>query len=72
MSALPISRYAVPEFATLLADMRARIDEVQKKAGFVPNVFLTLAHRPAEFRAFSPTTTRRWSARANSPRPSAR
>jgi uncharacterized peroxidase-related enzyme len=33
-------------------DIRARILEVQQKAGFVPNVFLTLAHRPAEFRAF--------------------
>ena len=33
-------------------DVRARIEAVQEKAGFVPNVFLTLAHRPAEFRAF--------------------
>ena len=32
--------------------MRERIEQVQEKAGFVPNVFITLAHRPDEFRAF--------------------
>lgn len=48
----PISRFPVPDLAGLPADIRARIDEVQEKAGFVPNVFLTLAHRPDEFRAF--------------------
>ena len=37
---------------SLPEDIRARILEVQEKAGFVPNVFLTLAHRPDEFRAF--------------------
>ena len=47
-----ISRFGVPEIASLPEDIRARILEVQDKAGFVPNVFLTLAHRPAEFRAF--------------------
>ncbi len=47
-----ISRYPVPELASLPADIRARILAVQDKAGFVPNVFLTLAHRPDEFRAF--------------------
>jgi uncharacterized peroxidase-related enzyme len=47
-----ISRYPVPELKDLPEDMRARILEVQDKAGFVPNVFLTLAHRPAEWRAF--------------------
>ena len=47
-----ISRYPVPALADLDDDIRARILEVQEKAGFVPNVFLTLAHRPAEFRAF--------------------
>jgi uncharacterized peroxidase-related enzyme len=52
MPDLPISRYPVPALEALPADIRARIDEVQKKAGFVPNVFLVLAHRPAEFRAF--------------------
>jgi uncharacterized peroxidase-related enzyme len=47
-----ISRYPVPELSDLPEDMRARILEVQQKAGFVPNVFLVLAHRPAEWRAF--------------------
>jgi uncharacterized peroxidase-related enzyme len=42
----------VPELADLPEDLRARILEVQAKAGFVPNVFLALAHRPAEWRAF--------------------
>ena len=48
----PISRYPVPELKDLPEDLRARILEVQEKAGFVPNVFLVLAHRPAEWRAF--------------------
>jgi uncharacterized peroxidase-related enzyme len=52
MTALPISRYPIPKLEDLPDDIRARILEVQEKAGFVPNVFLTLAHRPAEFRAF--------------------
>jgi uncharacterized peroxidase-related enzyme len=52
MSAKPISRFPVPEVASLPADMRDRILAVQEKAGFVPNVFLALAHRPDEFRAF--------------------
>ena len=47
-----ISRYPVPDLADLPEDMRTRILEVQQKAGFVPNVFLALAHRPAEWRAF--------------------
>ena len=47
-----ISRYPVPELKDLPEDLRARILEVQDKAGFVPNVFLALAHRPAEWRAF--------------------
>jgi uncharacterized peroxidase-related enzyme len=47
-----ISRYPVPELKDLPEDMRTRILEVQDKAGFVPNVFLALAHRPAEWRAF--------------------
>lgn len=47
-----ISRYPVPELTDLPEDMRQRILEVQQKAGFVPNVFLALAHRPAEWRAF--------------------
>ena len=52
MSAPSISRYPVPKLADLPADMRERIEQVQQKAGFVPNVFITLAHRPDEFRAF--------------------
>jgi uncharacterized peroxidase-related enzyme len=52
MSTHPISRYPVPELKDLPEDLRARILEVQAKAGFVPNVFLALAHRPAEWRAF--------------------
>ena len=48
----PISRYPVPAIESLAADIRARIEAVQQKAGFVPNVFLALAHRPDEFRAF--------------------
>src|SRR5262245_30052653 len=52
MNAPAISRYPVPKLEDLAADIRARILEVQEKAGFVPNVFLTLAHRPDEFRAF--------------------
>jgi uncharacterized peroxidase-related enzyme len=51
-NARPISRYPVPDPGEWPDDIRARILEVQEKAGFVPNVFLTLAHRPAEFRAF--------------------
>ena len=47
-----ISRFPVPGLVDLPEDVRARILEVQDKAGFVPNVFLVLAHRPDEFRAF--------------------
>jgi uncharacterized peroxidase-related enzyme len=52
MSAPAISRYPVPDLAALPEDIRARILAVQEKAGFIPNVFITLAHRPDEFRAF--------------------
>lgn len=48
----PVSRYPVPAVADLPDDLRARVLEVQEKAGFVPNVFLALAHRPDECRAF--------------------
>ena len=51
-AAAPISRYPVPALDALPEDLRARMLEVQEKAGFVPNVFLTLAHRPDELRAF--------------------
>ena len=47
-----VSRYPVPELKVLPADIRERILAVQEKSGFVPNVFLALAHRPDEFRAF--------------------
>jgi uncharacterized peroxidase-related enzyme len=52
VSTRAISRYPVPKLEELPADIRARMLEVQEKAGFIPNVFLTLAHRPDEFRAF--------------------
>jgi uncharacterized peroxidase-related enzyme len=51
-SARPISRFPVPSLESVPDDIRAKILEVQEKAGFVPNVFLAFAHRPAEFRAF--------------------
>lgn len=47
-----MNRYPAPEIKDLPEDMRAKILEVQEKAGFVPQVFLTLARRPAEWRAF--------------------
>lgn len=47
-----ISKFSVPELNDLPEDIRSVILAVQEKAGFVPNVFLALAHRPAEFRAF--------------------
>jgi len=47
-----ISRFPVPAIEGLPDDMRRQILEVQEKSGFVPNVFLALAHRPDEFRAF--------------------
>ena len=52
MNPPPISRWPVPQLKDLPSDIRERIEQVQEKAGFVPNVFLALAHRPAEFRAF--------------------
>jgi len=52
MSDAPISRYPVTKLEDLPDDIRTRITEVQAKAGFIPNVFLALAHRPTEFRAF--------------------
>jgi len=52
MSKAPISRFPTPEIADLPEDIRTRILAVQEKSGFVPNVFLVLARRPDEFRAF--------------------
>src|SRR3954471_7981341 len=47
-----ISRYPVPALDAMPEDIRARILKVQEKTGFIPNVFLMLAYRPDEFRAF--------------------
>ena len=52
MQTPPISRFAPPELASLPKDIRERVEAVQEKSGFVPNVFLALARRPDEFRAF--------------------
>lgn len=52
MSDSTISRFKVPELDELPEDIRQRILGVQEKAGFIPNIFLALAHRPDEFRAF--------------------
>ncbi len=52
MSEHPIGNYPVPTLAELPDDIRQRIEAVQEKSGFVPNVFLVLANRPDEFRAF--------------------
>ena len=52
MTEKPISRFPVPELNTLPEDIRETILDVQEKSGFVPNVFLALANRPDEFRAF--------------------
>jgi uncharacterized peroxidase-related enzyme len=48
----PPSLYPVPNLDDLPQDIRDKMLQVQEKAGFIPNVFLTLAHRPDEFRAF--------------------
>lgn len=52
MTDLPISRFPVPDLADMPDDIRTLIETVQEKSGFIPNVFLALAHRPDEFRAF--------------------
>jgi hypothetical protein len=52
MTTPSISRYPVPKLEDLPEDIRVRMLEVQEKAGFIPNVFLALAHRPDEWRAF--------------------
>ena len=51
-AAAPISRYPIPRLDDMPEDIRARILKVQEKSGFIPNVFLMLAYRPEEFRAF--------------------
>src|SRR3974390_621492 len=52
LSEKPSTRFKAPKLADLPADIRERIATVQEKSGFVPNVFLALARRPDEFRAF--------------------
>jgi AhpD family alkylhydroperoxidase len=52
MSSQAISRFPIPEYEDLPADIQQRFKAVQEKAGFIPNIFLTLARRPEEFRAF--------------------
>ena len=51
-NAKPVSRFPVPPLSDMPDDIRERILAVQEKSGFIPNVFLALAHRPDEFRAF--------------------
>src|ERR687892_2602097 len=51
-SQAPISCFPVPSLPDMPADIRERLLAVQEKSGFIPNVFLVLAHRPEEFRAF--------------------
>ena len=52
MTSTAISRFPVPELSSLPDDLKQIISDVQDKAGFIPNVFLTLARRPDELRAF--------------------
>ena len=47
-----VSRFPIPELESLPADIHQRILGVAEKSGFIPNIFLALAHRPDEFRAF--------------------
>ena len=46
------ARYPLPDLTSLPEDIQGRIAQVQEKAGFIPNVFLAFARRPAEWRAF--------------------
>ena len=52
MHEYPISRFRIPDLNELDQDIRERIEAVAEKAGFIPNIFLALAHRADEFRAF--------------------
>ena len=52
MTQQPISRFPVPDLAALPDDLQQLFREVSEKAGFIPNVFWVLAHRPEELRAF--------------------
>ena len=73
MTKKPISRFSIPEIRDLPKDIAERIATVQEKSGFVPNVFLALARRPDEFRAFfAYHDAGPWKSRAGSARPIAR
>lgn len=48
----PISRFPVPHLGEVPSDIRERIESVEERTGFVPNVFMAMAGRPAEWRAF--------------------
>jgi len=52
MTQPPAARFPAPKIDALPEDIRSRLLAVQEKSGFIPNVFLTLAWRPDEFRAF--------------------
>ena len=52
MANQPVYRYPTPDLDSLPEDIREKIAEVEEKAGFIPNVFLAMARRPDEFRAF--------------------
>lgn len=52
MSVQPISRYPVSEILDLPEDLKETVLQIQERTGFVPNVFITLSHRPDELRAF--------------------
>jgi uncharacterized peroxidase-related enzyme len=52
MDSRPISRSEIPKLEELPDDIRSRIESVQEKTGFVPNVFLIMARKPDEFRGF--------------------
>lgn len=52
ISEFPISRFDVPAIDALPGDLREKIEEIAEKSGFVPNVFMALARRPDELRAF--------------------
>jgi alkylhydroperoxidase family enzyme len=62
-------RYPLPDIANLPEDLRTKILEVQEKAGFVPNVFLALARRPAVWRAFFALSNRMASVTGMMPNP---
>lgn len=52
MSTPPISTFPIPSLSDIPEDLRTMMESLQEKTGFIPNVFLALAHRPLELRAF--------------------